>query len=494
MNTSYQRTAKSSILIGGTQVINIILGIVRTKVLAILLGPAGLGVADLYRSATSTIGSIAGCGLGNSGVRQIAEAFGSGNREAIARTVTALRRISYYTGLAGLFAVLALSRPLSKATFGDTRHATGLALMSLTVLLGNIGAAQYALLQGMRRIRDLAKCQILGAVVGTVTSIGIIYWLRQNGIALYLIVVAAASVCGSWYYARKIELPALRMRWTEVRLEIRVMLGLGVAFLLSGLTSSAANYFTRLLIVRKLGLDAVGLYQATWTLSGLYVGFVLTAMATDFYPRLTGVAQDRAACNRLINEQTEVGLLMALPGVLGTLVLAPWLLGLFYSKSFLAAGEIVRWHIMGVPLQVATYPLGFLQVAQGRGQLYLVKEVVVAAVYLLFIYAAIKLFGLPGIGYYYFFARLFHLMTEYFIARRLTGFRWSAQNFKALVGAGVGTLITLLVVTQFRTSYGIAIGLGITATTAIVCLVTLDRLLGRAFWIQLWHSLRPPKT
>ena len=73
------------------------------------------------------------------------------------------------------------------------------------------------------------------------------------------------------------------------------------------------------------------------------MGFILQAMAADFYPRLTSSAGDNTACNRLVNEQTLVGLLLAGPGVLATLTFAPLVISLFYTAKFGAAVGILRW-------------------------------------------------------------------------------------------------------------------------------------------------------
>ena len=75
-------------------------------------------------------------------------------------------------------------------------------------------------------------------------------------------------------------------------------------------------YLMRIIMLRKFEpLTAAGCYQAAWGLGGYYVGFILQAMGADFYPRLTAVASDHVECNRLVNEQAEVGLLLAGPGV-----------------------------------------------------------------------------------------------------------------------------------------------------------------------------------
>src|ERR1039458_506462 len=125
--SSHRQIFKSTAIIGGAQVINMGIGIVRTKALAVLLGTAGMGLAGLYLSATGLIGSVAGLGLNASGVRQIAEAAGTQDQTRIARTIVTLRRVALISGLLGMALVLALAPLLSRTTFGDDKHVFGIA-------------------------------------------------------------------------------------------------------------------------------------------------------------------------------------------------------------------------------------------------------------------------------------------------------------------------------------------------------------------------------
>src|SRR4030095_7532859 len=110
---------KSSALVGGSSAVNIALGIVRTKAMALLLGPAGFGLFGLYGSIQNLTQSIAGMGINSSGVRQIAEAKGSGDKQRIAQTAAVLRRTSLVLGLLGATFLLLFSRQISTLTFGS---------------------------------------------------------------------------------------------------------------------------------------------------------------------------------------------------------------------------------------------------------------------------------------------------------------------------------------------------------------------------------------
>src|ERR1700736_5121931 len=120
---TYGQILKSSAIIGGSSGVSIAIGIVRTKAMALFLGPAGVGLMGLYSSILNLVQSIANMGINTSGVRQIAEAAGSGEAGRIGRTTVVLRRTAIVIGLLGALLLVILSRPISRLTFGSEQHA-----------------------------------------------------------------------------------------------------------------------------------------------------------------------------------------------------------------------------------------------------------------------------------------------------------------------------------------------------------------------------------
>ena len=203
---TYGQILKSSAIVGGSTVLNVGIGIVRTKIMALLLGPAGFGVAGLYTSIITLTQNIAGMGINSSGVRQIAEAAGSGDQDRIAKTTAVLRRTSVVLGLLGAVLLVLFSKQVSVLTFGDAKQRGAVCLISLAVLFQLISAGQGALIQGMRRIVDLARMNVIGALSGLVISAPVVYLFREKGIAVALVLVAATTIITSWWYSRKIRI------------------------------------------------------------------------------------------------------------------------------------------------------------------------------------------------------------------------------------------------------------------------------------------------
>ncbi len=494
---SYGRILKSSVLIGGSSAINVALGILRSKAIALLLGPAGFGLMGLYTSIANLAQSIAGMGVNSSGVRQIAAAVGSGDTGRIARTAAVLRRTSVALGALGAVLLLGLSGPISRLTFGNGERALPVALLSLAVLFRVVSDGQGALVQGLRRISDMARIAVYGGLLATGATIALVYLFRERGVVPSLIATTAASLIFTWWFSRKGQVPVLPMAASEVSREAGALLKLGFAFMASGMLTMGTAYAIRLFIVRRIHVGAAGLYQSAWTLGVLYVGFVLQAMGADFYPRLTAVVRDRAQCNRLVNEQAQISLLLAGPGVIATLTFAPLVLVLLYSRAFEDAAAILRWICMGAALQVVSWPIGFIIVAEGRQALFFWTELAYTLVHVGLAWALVATWGAHGAGVAFFLSYAFHVFLIYAVVRGLTGFRWSATNRR--LGAIFLALIGLVFCGFATLGFWAATAVGVVALLAstvhsvrtLIRLVPRDRLPKPFLRLLVWARIAP---
>ncbi|MFT6372363.1 MAG: PST family polysaccharide transporter [Gammaproteobacteria bacterium] len=430
---TYTQILKSSIVIGGAQMINFLLTAVRVKFVAILIGPLGVGLVSTYQSILEVLGTAAGLGIQQSAVRNVSQAIGSGDEVSIARTILTLRRISLITGIAGAMVMIAVASKLSHYTFGTDEHTLNISMLGLIILFSNISGGQTALIQGMRRIGDLARMNVAGATVGTIVVVALYTWLGLKGIIPALLSLSLIQLIFSWYFARKVAVPKVEMSWKESILNAGGMLPLGLSFMWGGILVAAVTYFTRTLIAQGYSLEAVGIYTAAFSLSGMFINFVLAAMAADYYPRLTAVAHEHNTMNQLVNEQTEIGLLLAVPGLLATLTLAPWIIRIFYTSQFLPAVVLLQWFILGCLIRVLSWPMGYIILALGKGLEFAAIQTVFNVVHLALILAGLNAIGLEGAAVAFFVAYLFSLALNLFVFRYLTGFKWSPPTSRLIL-------------------------------------------------------------
>ncbi len=423
--SSYAQILKASSIMGGAASINLLLGMVRVKFAAVLIGTTGVGLISSFGALQGLIGTLAGLGIQSSAVREISVAVGKGDEQAIGRAVLALRRLCWLTGLVGMAAMMLLAPLLSQLTFGNSDYSFDIAALGIIILFSNLSGGQLALIQGMRRIGDMARANIYGAAAGTVAAIGFYAALGLRGIIPTLVAVSAIQLALSFHFARRVPVPKVTLAWRQTFTEAGAMVRLGVVLMSSGLMSSAVSYFAITLITQHDGTQAVGLYSAGFALSGMFVNFVLGAMSADYYPRLTGAIHDMPAMNRMVNEQAEIAILLAIPGLLATVIFAPLIIQLFYTKEFVDAVPLIQWFTFGCLGRVISWPLGFVMLALGKRLIFGAAELSWHATHVILIYFLFSEFGLEGVAAA--FAALYVIVTlnALFIANRLTGFKFS---------------------------------------------------------------------
>jgi len=429
---------KSTSLIGGSAFIKILIDMVRVKFVAILLGPTGVGLTGVYSSIIQMVYTVSGMGIGTSGVRQVAASHGDGDDDKIAKTVIALRRTVWITGTLGLLVMVFGCVLWSCVAFGNADHAWPIALLGSVILLTGIMAGQKCILQGMRRIADLAKITIVGAANGTLISIPCFYFFGQDGIVPSLILSAGAALATSWWFARRVVIKPVVSSWYESKTEVFQLLHFGLPIMLSALMTVLAAFMIRAMLIREIGLSGVGVYQAANSLAGVLVGFVLGAMAADYYPRLTGVAHDNEQIGREVNAQTEIALFLAVPGLAATMIFAPVVIPIFYSGQFDAAIDILRWMVFGVFGRVISWPLGFVLLAKGKGEIFFMTEFASNAFHLLMIWICVDSIGLPGTGVAFASLYVFYTILVLGVTYALTKETWTGHNlFHILLFGGL---------------------------------------------------------
>ncbi|HEY8333389.1 MAG TPA: O-antigen translocase [Tardiphaga sp.] len=490
MTSSRLEALRSTSIIGGATAITLMVRMVRTKVLAVLLGPAGIGLEAVFDSVLTLVRTLFDLGISTAGVRQIAAASASGDPRRVAITVLTLRRVCLVLGILGAAALFLAREPVSSAAFGDASRAGAIGWLAVILLLGAVAGGQAALLQGMRRIGDLARMNIIGTVAGAILSIPIVLVWGQDGIPAYMILGAAVGLVVSWYYVRRIEVEPVDLPLSAVVREARGLVTLGFAFMVSALIAAGTTFLLRAIVIHEYGVEGAGQFQAASALSLVYIGFILQAMGTDFYPRLTAVAEEDERCNRIVNEQAEISLLLALPGILATLALAPWVIRIFYSKSFTVSADILAWQMGGMLLRIVSWPLGFMVVAKGRGGVFVTTDLAAFSVYLALAWVGLGWFGLPGAGMAFLGMYAFHAVMMYAVVRRLSGFRWTPQYLRyAAIGLAAGLLV-LWMRLRWSEPWATLVPCLFAAVAALHSLRSLTRIVGNDRVQRLFSRLR----
>jgi O-antigen/teichoic acid export membrane protein len=446
---THKQILKSTSIVGGSQIASILLGSIRLKVIALLLGPVGIGYIGVFQNIIDLVRQSTGFGINFSGIKDVAESNVSNDLTKISSSVKILKTWAFWTGLIGTLLIIIFCFPISKYSFGDTSYAVSIALLSITILIISVSGGQLAVLQGFRKVNLMAKATFYGALLGTLITLPL-YWIYGiNGIVPGIILTNISGLVLSWWYSRNIKLINVKLTFKETLKGGAKMARLGFFITITGIMATITLYIVRSFLINKMNIDVVGYFQACWLISTLYLGIILNAMLADFFPRLTEVNLDNITCNRLINEQLEIAFLIASPMIVGIIVFSKLIITFLYSSNFTDAVPVLQWMIAGTFFTIISWPLGVLFLAKNKGIFSFITESVWSLVYLLFLFFGWNFFGFNSIGYAYVFAGLIRLVLVYFSTIHLSNFKFKRINLLYCIGFGGIVFFSLTNVLMF---------------------------------------------
>jgi O-antigen/teichoic acid export membrane protein len=431
--SSYLQIIKSTTIFGGVQVFNIFISIIRSKIIAVLLGPAGMGIAGLLTSTTGLIDSLSNLGLNTSAVKNVAAAHASGNPFRIGTVVGVLRRLVWITGILGSLITFFLAPWLSNLTFGNTDYSIGFRWISITILFTQISSGRLVILQGMRKIQYLAKANIAGTTSGLLISLPVYYIWRLEGIVPAIIITSFLTLLFSWYFASKVKLEFIKLNKSSFLLEGSELLRMGFMLSLSSIISLSAAYVVRIFISHKGGVDQVGLFNAGFAIINTYVGMIFTAMGTDYFPRLSEIINDKLKAKNLVNNQAEIAILLLAPILTIFLVFINWVVILFYSTKFIEVDNLIHWAALGMFFKAASWPIAYMFIAKGHTKVFLINELCANTYVLGFNLAGYNYGGLTGLGISFLISYFFYFIQVYLFARNRYTFSFNKEFFKIFI-------------------------------------------------------------
>jgi PST family polysaccharide transporter len=439
-----KNTIKATSIIAISQFLILLIGVIKTKIFAIFLGPSGIGILGLYQSTIDLIKNISGLGLNFSSVREISKSNELG-REELRTTWAIIKKWMKFGSLFGIITTILLSKKLSYWAFGEDVHFLEFSFLSITIFFSIYYNTNISFLQGTRQIKRYAKTQLYSALGGLIFSVPIIILLKIDGIVLSIIVFGLSQLIISSIMCTKV-LPSFKKISNKFAIiSGQKMIQLGAITVLASLLSTGTLYAMRIFISQKIGVFYVGIFQAGTTLSMIYLMTILQAMSTDYYPRLSANQDNYKKLNDIANDQVELVLNISSLMIIIMLTFLPFVLKSFYSKEFLPAIPMLQWQISSAFFRIAAYPLSYILLAKGKGVSYFLSELTFNAFFLLTTFLFWDNYLMESIGIGITIAYFLYFLTNYFLVKRSIKFNFSKTNIYFL------TIYFTLIVISFST-------------------------------------------
>lgn len=426
--SSYQQVVKTMSLFGGVQVFNIAITLLRSKMMAVLLGLAGMGIAGLFNSTLGLIAALTNFGLMTSSVKSISAA--ALDQDEIAHTIAVLKKLIWFTGILGMCCTIFFSPWISRLAFGNPDYSWPLIWISITILLTQLTNGHLAVLQGLRKLNHLAKANLAGSFFGLLVTIPLYYLYGTAAIVPAIVLAAGCALFFSWFYSRKIQVKRVKVTHSEAITSGKSMLRLGFSLSFIGLLTTLSAYLVQIFISHSGGLQQVGLYNAGSAIINTYVGLVFTAMSMDYFPRLAAVSENNAKMREIVRQQVLIAVLIIMPIIIVFLAFAPLIVRILYSADFMPIVSFISLGMLGMLFKAASWSMGYILIAKGDSKLFIKTSIFFNLVFLINNVVTYHFFGFEGMGFSFLGNFIIHFICVLWLCRKKYEFRFSVEFYR----------------------------------------------------------------
>ncbi|MFD1163873.1 oligosaccharide flippase family protein [Hwangdonia seohaensis] len=429
---AYKQILKATSLFGGVQFLNIIISVIKTKVVALILGPSGIGILTLLNTSLNVLGSATGFGLDSSGIKSISESLGIKNDEALKKKILIFKKLILFTGVFGALITLVFSPYLSQIAFGSKDFTVSFIWLSLAVLFRQITQGYLTILESLSRLRLFAKSNLFANFAALIVTLPMYLYWGFDAIAPAIVASTFISFVFSYFYVNPIYKSKEKIAFKPTFVEGKEMIYLGMALGLSGLTRTLSEYLVQTGISFQGGIDEVGFYGAGLLILNSYVGIIFLVMSKNYFPKLSLVCNENDKIKKLTFQQAFISIVLITVIIIFFIIFAPLLVKLLFSEKFSSIVLMISIGVLGMLFKAISWSLGYIIIAKGDSRVFIKTSLGFSSLYLIMLLSGYYLFQLNGVGIAFSLYYLFHFIGIKIIVENKYGISLNSEIYNIL--------------------------------------------------------------
>lgn len=463
---------KATAILGSSSVVSVVVGLISSKFLANVIGPAGIGYLGMLQVFLASAAMISGLGIATGTVRTVAKAIADNDEDAAASYQKAAVAASLISGLLGLILIVLFRDFLNRLMFDGNGSGFEISLLGLGLIFTLLANCYIGILNGHHKIKLLAKIAIANSVCWVILLIFFVWLFNVKGLIFGVVGASIVNFALSFYFYKwQIPVSGFKVSYDNLTATLKSLLKFGIPFTASLAVGSGVQLLLPLLILHQLDIENVGYYRAALAISVTSLSLILNAMGQDYYPRLSGVSDNKELLIKAVNEQLYFALLLFSPILLWLLLLSPNVVLFLYSAEFSKTSEILSIMLIGDIFKLLSWMLAFIILARNRSGLYFFSELTFGVGLLAASYFGIQYFGVIGVSIGYAVGYFFYFLVVWYFVKREIDISFNPKN-KFLILCILILASSVFVLSKYATSnINLYFSIGLCVAASLVSII-----------------------
>ncbi len=353
--------------------VRMLTGLVSVKVVAGIIGPAGVALVGQLNNFATIALSLSTGGI-NSGITKYIAEYKEDEHKVKDCLSTALRITVVCSVLVGVFLIVAHSY-LSQYVMLSPDYGYVFVIFGFTILFYALNMALASVINGFKEFKRYVKINIAGSLVGLVFTLALVILWQLKGALISAVTFQSIMLFISLWMVRK--LPWLRWSYFKNKLNKELSkkyLRYSLMTFASAATAPVSQMLLRGYVISEISATEAGWWEAMNRISNMYLMVVTTSFSVYYLPRLSELTDKKELRAEIFRSYKVI-----VPCLLGGFALIYFLrffvIRLLFTQDFLPMENLFIWQLAGDFFKITSWLLAFLMVAKAMTRWFITTEI-----------------------------------------------------------------------------------------------------------------------
>lgn len=374
---------------------------ISVKVIAVIIGPAGIALLGQLNNFSAIIMSFATGGINIGVTKYVAES--KENKEQLKDLIATAAKIILTLSIIIGISVIFTSKFLSKKILLDIQYYYVYIIFGIALVFNACNSLLLSIVNGFKHFKIYIKVSICSSIIGLIISLLLVFFFGLNGALisavtsqslLFFIVLLIIKKEDFFWLNRQYFLSEFKKIIAKKYFKYTLMA------LTSALTVPASQLLIRTYLIKTFSIQQAGYWEAMNKLSNMYLNIIISSFSIYYLPRLSELV-DSAAIKKELRIAYKVViplLIILLPSIY---LFRRLIITIVFSIDFSAMESLFFGQLLGDFFKITSWLIAYLMVAKGMTKLFITSEIIFSATFIGLMYFFCSLFELQGvvIGY-----------------------------------------------------------------------------------------------
>lgn len=410
---------KTVFLSGISTIVKLLSGLVINKIIAIYIGPSGIGLIGQFQNFLSIITTV-GNGAINSGVTKYVAEYNELESKRRNDLISAAFLITIVCSvIVGLITIIG-STFFSQWILKTKEYSSIFKCLGLTLILISFNSVFLSIINGLKEIKTYILINIISSIMSLIIMVFLTIEYGIFGALFSLVIVQALILLITIPMAfKKITLNfTFSINKNFNKIHFQKLLAFSIMTIIAVISGSVTQILIRNHIINYFSIVEAGYWQSVWMISAMYLMIITTAFSTYYLPRLSELH-----LHSEIRKEILSGYKIILPFVfiaaLSIYLLRDVIIVILFTPEFNSMRDLFAYQLIGDFFKMASWSLAFLMIAKAKVKLYIITEIVFSITLYILTMIFMKISGLVGVTHAYALNNLLYLITMCLIFKNI---------------------------------------------------------------------------